>query len=573
MQDQEELTVRRRSFLAYCSGTGLGATLFPGALWAQTEEGQADVTIEMIDYAAKLAGLEFSAEDREHMLEGVRNNLAGFRSLHALDIDQNVPPPLYFNPAVPGQVFDQAPRAFNVGAREKVTRPTNLEAVAFWSVTALSSLVQSRQVTATELTRMYLERIRRLDPLVRSVITLTEERALEQAAKADEEIAAGRYRGLLHGIPWGAKDLLAARGYRTTWGFKAYEDQVIDMDATVVQRLDNAGAILIAKLSTGEIARGDSWLGIQTRNPWNTKEGSGGSSAGPGAATAAGLVGFSIGTDTTGSILGPSRTCGITGLRPTFGRVSRHGVMPVCWSLDKVGPMCRSAADCAIVFEAIYGADGQDLAVVDKPFNYDGDASIDDIRVGYLRSAFERDANDDNHTAIQNDLTSLDTLRNLNVDLVPVELPEHADMDALQMLLVDEAAAFDELVHNGNIDLFRQDIEEPEDMLMRIARLHPAVEYVQINRRRMLLIQGMAEIFDRIDVLVSPFGGSNVQSATSLTGHPSVAIQNGFGDDGTPTGCQIIGQLYGEADALGLARAYQQATDFHRQHPPEFVQA
>ncbi len=343
------------------------------------------------------------------------------------------------------------------------------------------------------------------------------------------------------------------------------------MNATVVERLDRAGAVLIAKLSTGEIARGDSWLGIQTKNPWKTDEGSGGSSAGPGAATAAGLVGFSIGTDTTGSILGPSRTCGITGLRPTFGRVSRHGVMPVCWSLDKVGPMCRSVEDCAIVFDAIYGPDGQDLAVVDKAFNYDGNAAIDGIRVGYLQSAFEREVDDGGLTAKQNDLDALQTLRDMGVDPVSVELPEHADMDALQMLLVDEAAAFDELVHSGDIRLFRQDIDEPEDMLMRIARLHPAVEYVQINRRRMLLMHEMAKIFDHIDVLLTPFGGSSVQSATSLTGHPSVAVQNGFDDDGTPTGFQMIGQLYAEASALTLARAYQQRTGYHRQHPPAFA--
>jgi len=571
MQHPDDINVRRRSFLSFCGSAGLGSTLFPGALWAQTKQGQAEVTIEMIDHAAKLAGLSLSEADREEMLDGVRNNLQGFTELHELRIDQNVPPPLYFNPAVPGQVFDEPQRPFNAGPRPSISRPDKLEEVAFWPVTELSQLIETRQVTSTELTKMYIDRIRRYDPVIRSVITLTEERALAQAGRADEEIAAGRYRGLLHGIPWGGKDLLATRGYRTTWGFKAYEDQVIDMDATVVQRLDEAGAVLIAKLSTGEIARGDQWLGIQTKNPWKTDEGSGGSSAGPGAATAAGLVGFSIGTDTTGSILGPSRTCGITGLRPTFGRVSRHGVMPVCWSLDKVGPMCRSVADCAIVFQAIYGPDGQDLAVVDKAFNYDGNASIDGIRVGYLQSAFERDTEEDNRTAAQNDLAALNTLRTLGVNPIPVKLPDHAEMDALQMLLVDEAAAFDELVHNGNIDLFRQDIDETEDMLMRVARLHPAVEYVQINRRRMLLMQGMARIFDDVDVMVTPFGGSTVQSATSLTGHPSVAVQNGFDDDGTPTGFQMIGQLYAEAKALTLARIYQQATGFHRQHPPGFM--
>jgi len=339
------------------------------------------------------------------------------------------------------------------------------------------------------------------------------------------------------------------------------------MDATVVERLEKAGAVLIAKLSTGEIARGDSWLGIQTRNPWQPDEGSGGSSAGPASATAAGLVGFSIGTDTTGSILGPSRTCGITGLRPTFGRVSRHGVMPVCWSLDKVGPMCRSVEDCAIVFNAIYGPDGQDLAVADRPFNWNGNSGIGNLRVGYLNAVLERDVEVEEVAALANDQETLVRLRDMGVTLTEVALPLHADMDVLQMLLVDEAAAFDELVHNGNISKFRQDIEEPEDMLMRIARLFPAVEYVQINRQRMLLMQGMAQLFADIDVLVAPFSGSPVQDATSLTGHPAVAVQNGFDGEGKPTGIQFIGQLYGEAKALLLAMAYQDASGFHLRHP------
>ena len=559
--------MRRRSFLACFGGLGVSGTLFPGALWSQSREGHAEITIDMIDHAAKLAGLEFSVADREKMLLGIRKNLAGFDELRQISIDQNVPPPLYFNPAVPGQVFDNVRKPFSLGRRQRVVRPPDLEDVAFWPVTKLSQLIETRQVSSLELTEMYLARLKRFDPVLRCVITLTEQRAIEQAKAVDEEISSGVYRGLLHGIPWGAKDLLAAKGYRTTWGFEAYRDQVIEMDATVVERLDDAGAVLVAKLSTGEIARGDQWLGIQTRNPWKTDEGSGGSSAGPASATAAGLVGFSIGTDTSGSIIGPSRTCGVTGLRPTFGRVSRHGVMPVCWSLDKVGPMCRSVEDCAIVFDAIYGPDGQDLAVVDRPFNWDGNRKAEGLRVGYLQSAFDRQVDSAEMTAHKNDIATAEHLRRMGFSLQPVELPDHADMDELQMLLVDEAAAFDELVHNGKIELFRQDIDEPEDMLMRIARLHPAVEYVQINRRRMLLMQGMARIFDKIDVLVTPFSGSPVQSATSLTGHPSVAIINGFDDSAKPTGIQFIGQLYGEADALLLAKTVQDSTDFHLRHP------
>lgn len=561
------LEIRRRSFVAALSGLGLGASLFPGALWAQSNGGRAEITVEMIAHAARLADLEFSEPDMQKMIAGIQNNLRGFRELHQLEIDQNVPPPLYFNPAVPGQVFGRAQTQFVTSYRSAETRPDQLDDVAFWPVTRLARLIESRAVSSLELTRMYLARIERYDPVLRSVITVTEDLAIEQATRADEEIAGGNYKGLLHGIPWGAKDLLATKNYRTTWGFEAYRDQVIDMNATVVERLEQAGAVLIAKLSTGEIARGDKWLGIQTKNPWKTDEGSGGSSAGPGSATAAGLVGFSIGTDTTGSILGPSRTCGISGLRPTFGRVSRHGVMPVCWSLDKVGPMCRSVEDCVIVFREIFGPDGQDLAVTDYPFNWNGNAGIESLRVGYLASAFDRQSEEEDPAALANDKVTIDVLRDLGVTLEEFELPEHADMDVLQMLLVDEAAAFDELVHNGNISLFRQDIEETEDMLMRIARLHPAVEYVQNNRRRMLLMQGMAEKFAEFDVLVAPFSGSNVQDATSLTGHPAVAVQNGFDSSGKPTGIQFIGDLYGEQQALSLAKAYQDTSGFHLQHP------
>ncbi len=571
MTESTDPTLRRRNFLAWCGGLGLSGTLFPGALWAQSNAGTEAVTSEMIAQAARLAGLEFSAADRAEMTAGLEANLNSFAALRTLNIEQNVPPPLYFNPAVPGQTFDAKPQPWQSGPVEKVHRPANLEETAFWPVTWLAQLVKSREVSSLELAEMYLSRLKRHDTTLHCVITLTEELALQQAARADAEIAAGRYRGPLHGLPWGAKDLLAAKGYRTTWGFEAYRDQVIDMDATVVARLEDAGAVLVAKLSTGEIARGDSWLGVQTRNPWKPDEGSGGSSAGPASATAAGLVAFSIGTDTTGSILGPSRTCGITGLRPTFGRVSRHGVMPVCWSLDKVGPMCRSVEDCAIVFNAIFGPDGQDLAVVDQPFNWVGTQSPERLRVAYLKSAFERDANGADTASLENDRATLATLRQLGITPKPFALPDYADTDALQLLLVDEAAAFDELVHNGKIELFRQDIDEPEDMLMRIARLYPAVEYLQLNRRRMLLMQGMAKAFANVDVLVAPFAGSPVQDATSLTGHPSVAVQNGFDGAGKPTGIQFIGELYGEANALLLAKTYQDATAYHLEHPPLFT--
>ena len=560
MLEATSVQLRRRSFLAWCGSVGLGSSLFPGALWAQSEGATAAITSEMIEAAAQLAGLRISASDREEMVAGVNANLASYEALREIHIDQNVPPPLYFNPAVPGQTFSNERKPFVRSARSRVTRPENLEDIAFWPVTDLSQLIESRQVSSEELTQLYLDRIKRHDPVLHCVITLTEELAMMQAAQADREIAAGNYRGPLHGIPWGAKDVIAKRGYRTTWGSEAYRDQTVDLDATVVSRLEEAGAVLVAKLSTGEIARGDRWFDKQTRNPWKTDEGSGGSSAGPASATAAGLVAFSLGSDTTGSILGPSRTCGISGLRPTFGRVSRHGVMPVCWSLDKVGPMCRSVEDCAIVFEAIRGPDNRDLAVVDMPFNWDGNRSIEGLRIGYLQEAFGADAD-------TNDAATLASLRNMGVDLEPVQLPQHAGMDALQMLLVDEAAAFDELIQTGKIDLLIQDRDEPEDMLMRVARLLPAVEYVQIQRLRMLMMQGMEKALRDIDLYVAPHRGNPNTSATSLTGHPAISVPNGFDEDGKPTGILFVGKLYGEGDLMTLANTYQDAHDFHLAHP------
>jgi Asp-tRNA(Asn)/Glu-tRNA(Gln) amidotransferase A subunit family amidase len=567
MNDDPTLDLRRRRFLAVCGTAGAAGTLFPGALWAASSGGTTDVTVEMIDHAARLAGLTFPEAERERMVDGLRANLAAFEESAALDLDPSVAPALIFDPVPPGHAVDVPSAPLVVGRTPELQRPERLEDVAFWPVTDLAALIASRQVTAVELTRMYLGRIRRLDPRLNAVVTITEARALAQATERDAELAAGRYRGPLHGIPWGAKDLLSVAGYPTTWGFEPYRDQVIEADATVVRRLDDAGAVLIAKLSTGEIARGDVWLGKQTRNPWKPDEGSGGSSAGPAAAVAAGLAAFALGTDTLGSVVGPSRTCGITGLRPTFGRVPRTGCMPVCWSLDKIGPMTRTAEDAAIVLDAIRGPDGLDRAVPGHGFAWDGTRGLDGLRVGVLAGAVDALEG----AEAENARRTLAILRDLGVDPVPVELPAHADMDALQMLLVDEAAAFDELIRTGDVKYFRQDIDEPEDVLMRVARLYPAVEYVQTHRRRTLLMQGMASLFETIDVMVAPFGGSPQQSATSLTGHPSVALQTGFDPAGRPTGIQFVGRLYGEAEALTLARHVQQRTDLHRRHPAAFT--
>jgi Asp-tRNA(Asn)/Glu-tRNA(Gln) amidotransferase A subunit family amidase len=393
-------------------------------------------------------------------------------------------------------------------------------------------------------------------------VTLTEDLALEQARRADEEIADGLYRGPLHGIPWGAKDLLAVAGYRTTWGSRIYEDQVIDTDATVVKRLEEAGSVLVAKLSMGALAMGDVWFGGQTRNPWNPARGSSGSSAGSAAATAAGLVGFAIGTETLGSIVSPSTRCGVTGLRPTFGRVSRSGAMALSWTMDKIGPICRTVEDCALVLEAIRGSDGEDPTVIDAPFNWDPEADLASIRIGYLKNAFEGESRTKTF-----DLAALEVLRGLGITLVPFELPE-MKAEALGFILdAEAAAAFDEVTRSGKDSLMVRQGPGAWPNIFRRARFIPAVEYIQANRARTRLMGEMAGKMEAVDVFVTPSFGGGVLLVTNLTGHPAVVVPDGFDDRGNPVSISFIGSLFGEAAALRVAKAYQDATEFHLKHP------
>src|SRR5262245_9682489 len=381
-------TLDRRSFVSLFSGTSLATTLFPGALWALAQE-QNRITKEMVVQAEQLAGLTFTDPERDAMLNGLNGNLRSIEQLREVKLPNSVAPAIQFEPLVAGMKLPtlKKPARFSVTT---VTAPKNVEAVAFWPVMRLAALVRTGRVSPVALTEMYIDRLKRYGGKLEAVVTLTDDRALAQARTAEQEIKAGRYKGLLHGIPWGAKDLLAVKGYKTTWGASPYKDQVIDEDATVVKRLDDAGAILVAKLTLGALAQGDRWFGGMTRNPWKLDQGSSGSSAGPGSATAAGLVGFSIGTETQGSIVSPSTRNGLTGLRPTFGRVPRTGAMALSWTMDKLGPMCRSVEDCAAVFNAIQGPDLRDLTIKDVPFNWDALRPLNTIRVGYFQKAFEQ---------------------------------------------------------------------------------------------------------------------------------------------------------------------------------------
>ncbi len=549
--------------MAYLGGFGI-AGLAADRLWATATDKA--VTAADIDHAARIAGLDFTDEERELMLEGVNDLREDYGEIRSLSIDNGVSPALHFDPRPTGFEYDPGPRRYRPSRPSAVQVPDDLEEIAFLPVTQLAQLVRTRQVSSVALTEMYIERLRRFDPKLQCVITLTEERALAQARRADRELAEGRCRGPLHGIPWGAKDLLAVRGYPTTWGATPYKERYLDLDATVVRRLDAAGAVLVAKLTLGALANGDVWFGGKTRNPWNPEEGSRGSSAGSAAAVAAGLVGFAIGTETRGSILSPCTRCGATGLRPTFGRVSRFGAMALSWSMDKIGPICRSVEDCALVFDAICGPDGHDETVIDVPFSWDVDRDPRGLRVGYLRSAFEREPDENQREWHEFNLATLKTLRSMGIELVPLDLPD-VPISALGFILrVEAAAAFDEMIRTNLDDtLVRQDPSAWPNRL-RTSRTVPAVEYIQANRVRRVAMREMARILDGIDVYISPTRGDNLR-LTNLTGHPAVVVPNGFRSNGTPTSITFCGNLFRDTEALLLARAYQEATGFHLRHP------
>jgi Asp-tRNA(Asn)/Glu-tRNA(Gln) amidotransferase A subunit family amidase len=410
---------------------------------------------------------------------------------------------------------------------------------------------------------MYLARLEKYNPLLNCVVTLTKDLAMSQARRADSEIAAGRYLGPLHGIPWGAKDIIFARGYPTTWGARPFRDRVLDVDAAVVERLSEAGAVLVAKLTTGELAFGDQWFGGRTNSPWNPEEGSSGSSAGSGAAPAAGLVGFAIGTDTGGSILAPSVRCGIVGMRPTFGRVSRYGVMAAGFSLDRIGPMCRTAEDCALVLRAIAGPDGRDLSVADVPVSWDAERDPSTLRVGYTKELFDRETDPESRA---NDAAALSEIRSLGIEPVPVTLPE-SDINFF-IEYVERGAGFDEFARSGTDAGLVRTRHRAE---LRVAHLVPAVEYLQANRLRYRLMQEVARAMSEVDVLVTTRPTldpkTSVNPITSLTGHPAVAVPNGFTAKGTPTGMVLVGRLYREGEMLLLAKAYQERTRFYQRRP------
>jgi Asp-tRNA(Asn)/Glu-tRNA(Gln) amidotransferase A subunit family amidase len=580
----------RRRFLAYFSGVGLGSSLLPGVLWADMQqEGETPrVTDDMLKNALAVAGLTFSDEDRKAVLQGVNRSLTSFEEVRKLEIPNDVSPPFYFSSIVPGMKVNRtkAPLQFSAPV---VKRPANLEDVAFWPVVQLAQLIKTKQVTSLELTEMYLGRLHKYNGKLNCVVTFLDDVARAQAKKADAEIAAGKYKGPLHGIPWGAKDIIAVKGYKTTWGSGAYKEQMIDSDASVVEMLRDAGAVLLAKLTSGELAQGDNWFGGQTKNPWNIEQGSSGSSAGPGSATAGGCVAFAIGTETSGSILSPSGRCGVTGLRPTFGRISRHGVMALSWTQDRLGPMCRYAEDCALVMSVIAKPDGRDLSVSELPFNYNAHLDIHKLRVGYLKDGFDevRDA----PQKAMND-KAIEQVEKLGFKLVPVKMPDWSvDGSAYG---VESAVFFDELIRT---DGDKRMTNPGRATGFRSARLIPAVEYLQSQRARTMMMMKLAEATADVDVYLVPAnnggggggrgrgadgagrgrgGDPNAARRSVIQRHfamantacyPAINVVHGFTDTGTPGSFTFYARPFGEAELLAVAKAYQDATGFHLKHP------
>jgi len=594
--------------MAYFSAVGLGSTLLPGVLWAQAQQQGPEITKEMIAAAEEISGLKFSDDERTAMARSLQQMRGNLQTLHKEPLDQSILPAIVFDPVPPGKELAKKSKALMVRSKVAImARPGSIEELAYAPVTQLSDLVRSRKVKPSELTDMYLSRLKRLDPQLHFVVNLTEERARAQAKDMDAEISRGKYRGPLHGIPWGAKDLLAVKGYPTTWGAGLYKDQTFDYEATVVKRLDAAGAILVAKLTLGSLAQGNHWWAEYTRNPWIPEQlnpGSSGSSAGPASATAAGCVGFSIGSETNGSITSPSRTCGVSGFRPTFGRVPRSGAMALSWTTDKLGPICRSAEDCALVFDAIHGPDGIDYSVKQYPFNWNANLKLSQLKIAYVKADFERRAQDGTTTPIPEAMDFLKVLEAQGAKLDPIEIPtpNYGYLDSI-ILSAEAGAAFEPDTLNSKIKELESYSTWPN--FFRAAQFVPAVDYINANRVRIAAMNQTWELFSKYDVVVSPRENTSV---TNITGTPSIVVPTGFaipqagrgggggggggrgagggrGGDTTraaapaapppitvplPTGMYIMGPIFQDEKNLLVAHAFQQATDFHLKRPPAF---
>jgi Asp-tRNA(Asn)/Glu-tRNA(Gln) amidotransferase A subunit family amidase len=542
----------RRQLATSLASLGIGTLTFQRALAAQPPSDAATITPAMIQQAEWIAGIILSEAERKRLANTLQRQQANLKKLRAEPLDNSVAPALVFQP-LGNNTATRELGSISMVHPHLVVRPSSEVDIAFSSVVTLSHLIRTRQMSSQELTQLYLQRLKKYDPTLLCVVSLTEDLAMRQAKQADAEIARGHYRGPLHGIPWGAKDLIAYPGYKTTWGAGPFKDQTLNTKATVARKLEEAGAVMVAKLTLGALAMGDGWFGGMTRNPWNTKQGSSGSSAGSASATSAGLVGFAIGTETLGSIVSPCTRCGVTGLRPTFGRVSRAGCMALAWSMDKVGPIARTVEDCAYIFNAIQGVDAADSSTVDRGFTWPSNKPISAMKVGYIESTVRK----------KEEREELRVLEELGVVLTPIKLPILKAGAIVGTILTAEAgASFDELTRKGiteGIGTWPATFQE--------AQFITAVEYLRANRLRTELMQEMDKIMTDLDAIVA--GGDLV--LTNLTGHPQVVMPSEFTTypNGTtlPKSITFTGKLYGESELLTLCHQYQLKTNQHTKRP------
>lgn len=564
----------RRHMLAILSASGLGTPLFHRALtglWQENGESgnPPKVTADMVRTAEWISGCEFNDEERESIARSINRSAAGKAMLRAQPLDFFDGPALNFQPLCPAATSGEPPQRSVPFSQQPVDamEPATDTDIAFLPVTRLARLIRDRDISSTDLTRIYLERLEKYNPLLNCVVTLTRDLALTQARQADEEIAAGHWRGPLHGIPWGAKDLVSVPGYPTTWGIPQFEQRVLEQPATVASRLADAGAVLVAKLSLGAIAMGDRWFRGMTRSPWDYRIGSSGSSAGSASATVAGLVGFSLGSETLGSIVSPCRRCGATGLRPTFGRVSRAGCMPLSWSMDKIGPITRSVEDCALVFAAIHGADGEDPTATNRDFAWPLELDFSQLKIGYTASPRPKSdsasAPGDGEESGKPDRPDLQILRELGCQVVEVELPEEKNQWFLADIIdVESASVFDDMLRARQTEGWNT---WPDTF--RAARFVSAIDYLKLLRRRRQLQFKMESLMDSVDFLVN----CSDLLITNLTGHPSVVMPMDYREvDGrqVPVSLLLTGGLNDDDRLLALGQACQQRLVAHRRRPP-----
>jgi Asp-tRNA(Asn)/Glu-tRNA(Gln) amidotransferase A subunit family amidase len=521
---------------------------------------------------SKVFDLSFTPKEIDTLYLDVVDNLGNLKAMHKLSLNNNVPLSLWQNPQLPGMEFNKKQNPINWNKPSSVTLPKNINELAFYSIDQLAALLQTKKISSLELTKFFIDRIKKYGDTLECVISIQEEIAYEQANNADKEIQAGKYRGLLHGIPYGLKDLFAIKNTKTTWGAAPYKNQRIEEDAFVYTKLKEAGAVLVAKFTLGALAMGDYWYGGRTRNPWNLKNGSSGSSAGSTSATVAGLVPFAIGTETWGSIVSPATVCGATGLRPTFGTISRSGAMALSYSLDKVGPICRSANDAAIVFSYIHGTDGKDLAAVNMPFNYEPNKNIKKLKIGYAKNYFNKIKD-----TTSNEWQVLEVFKQLGVELIPVNFPDSGvyNFNIMDVIIGAECAAqFDEMTRLNIDDELTRQAKNDWPNQFRTARFVPAVEYINAQRHRTILMQEVNKVMQQFDAIICPSRGAegNQSAITNLTGHPVVCVPSGFDKKyNLPTGISFVGKLYDEASILKIAAAYQDATNWDKMHPILFT--